>query len=65
MTGGKYFRARTRRSSRRSTRCSMSSQPAESDERGFRPVNELFYWPLAAALVIALDRPHLQAFGRV
>jgi hypothetical protein len=29
-------------------------KPAESDERGFRPIKELFYWPLAAAFLIAL-----------
>jgi hypothetical protein len=29
-------------------------EPAESDERGFRPITELFYWPLGAAVVLAL-----------
>jgi Ca-activated chloride channel family protein len=29
-------------------------EPAESDERGFRPITELFYWPLGAAAVLAL-----------
>jgi hypothetical protein len=36
-------------------------EPAASDERGFRPVAELFYWPLGAALVLALAA----AFGSI
>jgi hypothetical protein len=29
-------------------------EPAESDERGFRPVTELYHWPLGAALLLAV-----------
>ena len=29
-------------------------EPAETDESGFRPVTELFYWPLGAALLLVL-----------
>ncbi len=54
MTGGKYFRARDTEEFAQIYAMLDELEPAESDERGFRPVNELFYWPLAAALVIAL-----------
>ena len=29
-------------------------EPVESDQEAVRPVDELFYWPLAGALLVAL-----------
>jgi Ca-activated chloride channel family protein len=53
MTGGRYFRARDTEEFAQIYALLDELEPAESDERGFRPVKELFHWPLAAALVVA------------
>jgi Ca-activated chloride channel family protein len=54
MTGGRYFRARdTAEFAEIYTTLDML-EPAESDERGFRPVTELYHWPLGAALLLAV-----------
>jgi Ca-activated chloride channel family protein len=53
-TGGRYFRARDTEEFAQIYALLDQLEPAESDERGFRPVKELFYWPLAAALLLAL-----------
>jgi Ca-activated chloride channel family protein len=63
MTGGKYFRARDTEEFAQIYAILDELEPAESDERGFRPVSELFYWPLAAALVIALGSGALAVLG--
>mgnify|MGYP002632982561 CR=1 FL=1 len=54
MTGGRYFRARDTAEFAQIYTILDGLEPAESDERGFRPVKELFYWPLAAAALVAL-----------
>jgi Ca-activated chloride channel family protein len=54
MTGGRYFRARDTAEFAEIYKILDALEPAESDERGFRPVTELFYWPLGAAVVLAL-----------
>jgi Ca-activated chloride channel family protein len=54
MTGGRYFRARDTAEFAEIYKILDSLEPAESDERGFRPITELFYWPLAGAVVLAL-----------
>jgi len=53
MTGGRYFRARDTTEFQQIYKILDQLEPAASDERGFRPVKELFYWPLGAALVLA------------
>jgi Ca-activated chloride channel family protein len=53
-TGGAYFRARDIASFERIYEILDELEPAASDESGFRPVIELFYWPLAAATLLAL-----------
>lgn len=53
MTGGRYFRARDTEELAQIYALLDELEPAESDESGFRPVSELFYWPLGAALLIA------------
>jgi Ca-activated chloride channel family protein len=54
MTGGRYFRARDTTEFAEIYKILDALEPAESDERGFRPITELFYWPLGAAVVLAL-----------
>jgi Ca-activated chloride channel family protein len=54
MTGGRYFRARDTAEFAEIYNILDELEPAESDERGFRPVTELFHWPLGAAVVLAL-----------
>ena len=54
-TGGRYFRARDTDELLKIYGILDQLEPAASDERGFRPVTELFYWPLGAALVLALS----------
>jgi Ca-activated chloride channel family protein len=54
MTGGRYFRARDTAEFAEIYTILDALEPAESDERGFRPVNELFYWPLGLAVALAL-----------
>lgn len=53
MTGGRYFRARDTAEMAEIYSMLDELEPAESDETGFRPVTELFYWPLGLALVLA------------
>jgi Ca-activated chloride channel family protein len=53
-TGGRYFRARDTTEFAQIYQILDQLEPAESDERGFRPVTELFHWPLGAAVVLAL-----------
>jgi len=54
MTGGRYFRARDTAEFAEIYEVLDELEPAESDERGFRPVTELFHWPLGAAVLLAL-----------
>jgi Ca-activated chloride channel family protein len=53
QTGGRYFRARDTQEFAQIYQVIDALEPAESDERGFRPVTELFHWPLGAAVVLA------------
>lgn len=51
LTGGQYFRARDTEEFEGIYRALDELEPAAFDESGFRPVTELFYWPLALAFV--------------
>lgn len=53
-TGGRYFRARDMQELAAIYTVLDQLEPAESDTAGFRPVKELFYWPLGLALGLAL-----------
>jgi Ca-activated chloride channel family protein len=53
-TGGAYFRARDAADLARIYQKLDELEPVESDQEAVRPVDELFYWPLAAALLVAL-----------
>ena len=54
QTGGRYFRARDAKSLERIYEILDELEPVESDVEIIRPVDELFYWPLGLAYVLAL-----------
>ncbi|MEM8981682.1 MAG: VWA domain-containing protein [Pseudomonadota bacterium] len=54
MTGGAYFRATDTRTLERIYARLDELEPAATDEQGFRPVIDLYFWPLLAALGIVL-----------
>jgi len=54
MTGGRYFRARDTNELAGIYAILDELEPAESDAAGFRPVTELFFLPLAGAVVLVL-----------
>jgi Ca-activated chloride channel family protein len=62
-TGGVYFRARNTDELNNIYQLLDQLEPAEKDKQYFRPRSELYYWPLAVALllaaVIALSRVRL------
>jgi Ca-activated chloride channel family protein len=63
MTGGQYFRARDTDALEKIYTALDELEPAESDEAGFRPVEELYFWPLALALAIAAGAALVEGFG--
>jgi Ca-activated chloride channel family protein len=52
-TGGRYFRARDVRELQGIYAALDELEPVESDEQTFRPVGELFAWPLALSLLLS------------
>jgi len=52
-TGGQYFRARDVAGLQAIYSMLDELEPAASDEQTFRPVKELFQWPLATALLLS------------
>ncbi|BCG66001.1 MAG: Ca-activated chloride channel homolog [Methyloprofundus sp.] len=52
-TGGQYFRARDTDELKQIYQLLDELEPVEKDKQFFRPRSELFYWPLALALVLA------------
>lgn len=54
QTGGRYFRARDTQDLARIYAALDEIEPVEVDARTFRPRTAVFYWPLAAASVLAL-----------
>jgi Ca-activated chloride channel family protein len=53
-TGGAYFRARDAAALAQIYGQLDELEPVESDQEAIRPVDELFHWPLAGALVLTL-----------
>jgi Ca-activated chloride channel family protein len=53
-TGGAYFRARDAAGLAEIYRMLDELEPVESDQEAIRPVDELFYWPLGAAFLLAM-----------
>jgi len=54
ITGGRYFRARDTEELVEIYEILDELEPAESDEAGYRPITEFFYWPLAAVVFLSL-----------
>lgn len=54
QTGGRYFRARDAESLEKIYEILDELEPVESDVETIRPIDELFYWPLGFAYVLAL-----------
>jgi Ca-activated chloride channel family protein len=52
-TGGQYFRARDTSELKQIYQLLDELEPVEKDTQFFRPRSELFYWPLALALMLA------------
>ncbi len=53
-TGGRYFRARDTAQLMAIYDAIDAMEPVENEQRFFRPVDELFHWPAAVSLVLAL-----------
>jgi Ca-activated chloride channel family protein len=53
-TGGAYFRARDAEALAQIYEILDELEPVESDQEIIRPVDELFFWPLSAAFLLAL-----------
>ncbi len=64
-TGGRYFRARDTDELAGIYALLDELEPAESDEQGYRPVTELFFWPLGAAALILVAAGLARALGGV
>ena len=54
QTGGRYFRARDAKSLEKIYEILDELEPVESDVETIRPIDELFYWPLGFAYVLAM-----------
>ncbi|MGR8932829.1 MAG: vWA domain-containing protein [Gammaproteobacteria bacterium] len=52
-TGGQYFRARDSEELNQIYQLLDQLEPVQKDRQYFRPQTELFYWPLAAALLLS------------
>ena len=63
MTGGRYFRARDTREFAEIYAVLDALEPAESEAEGFRPIKELFFWPLALAFAVAAGAALVQIAG--
>jgi Ca-activated chloride channel homolog len=53
MTGGRYFRARTLEDMVAIYEELDQMEPIEQDEQTYRPINQLFHWPLGLALLLS------------
>ncbi len=54
QTGGRYFRARDAESLEKIYEILDELEPVESDVEIIRPIDELFYWPLGLAYILAM-----------
>ena len=62
-TGGKFFRARDTKELAGIYAEIDKLEPAASEGERYRPVDEWFWWPLAAALILALLTTFAPAFA--
>ena len=54
QTGGRYFRARNPQELIQIYKLLDELEPVEQNDEVYRPVNSLYYWPLAAFLLLSL-----------
>ncbi len=54
ITGGKYFRATDTENLKNIYKTINEIEPIETDNKTYRPVKSLFFWPLALAFIISL-----------
>ncbi len=54
ISGGQYFRARDSENLRQIYQQINQIEPIEVDNKTFRPIKNLYYWPLAFALILSL-----------
>jgi Ca-activated chloride channel family protein len=59
ITGGQYFRATDSESLGDIYKLIDQLEPVEDKENQFRPIKELFYWPLAIAAILSMLWPGL------
>ena len=64
-TGGRYFRARDTQSLEDIYRLLDLLEPVEQNRQSYRPVADLYYWPLGLALGLAGALAWLRARGRL
>jgi len=53
-TGGKYYRAKNTEALQKIYKILDKLEPIEKDKQTFRPMSELYMWPLAASFILAL-----------
>jgi Ca-activated chloride channel family protein len=53
-SGGRYFRARDIHELQQIYQLLDEIEPVSQDQQTFRPIDELYYWPLATALLISM-----------
>jgi len=68
-TGGRYFRARNTEELNKIYQLLDELEPVEKDKQYFRPISELYFWPLAIALLLAgfisMSRMNWKGQGRI
>jgi Ca-activated chloride channel family protein len=61
-TGGKYYRAKNTEALQKIYEILDELEPIEKDKQTFRPMSELYMWPLAASFVLAMLMLLIQYF---
>jgi len=54
VTGGRYFRARDTENLKKIYRLINKIEPIETDNKTYRPIKSLFFWPLGLAFILSL-----------
>jgi len=54
ITGGQYFRARDTENLKRIYQMINQIEPIETDNKTYRPIKSLFFWPLSCAFILSL-----------
>ncbi|MFK5986852.1 MAG: VWA domain-containing protein [Pseudomonadota bacterium] len=54
ITGGQYFRATDSKNLKQIYQTINQIEPIETDNKTYRPIKSLFFWPLAAAFILTL-----------